>query len=121
MIDTEAFNASVAVAIDAFREFSREAETNLDKALVVSALAVEGDAKKLAPVDTGRLGASITHRLGDGFAEVGLNTEYAPYQEFGTSNMPAHPFLTPAFEGNKEKIKTYLANAIKKAAENAGR
>ena len=57
-------------------------------------------AKRLAPVDTGRLRSSIVNELGrDGrglVARVGTNVEYAPYLELGTRRMSARPFLRPA-------------------------
>lgn len=70
------------------------------KELARRAIRVESAAKRLAPVDTGRLRSSITWRLERDsaglMAVVGTNVHYAPYQEFGTSRMPAHPFLRPA-------------------------
>lgn len=64
------------------------------------ALKVERRAKRLCPVDTGRLRASITHvlvRSGHGIeARVGTNVDYAVHVEFGTSRAPAQPFLRPA-------------------------
>lgn len=69
-------------------------------ALARAAVTVEGAAKRLCPVDTGRLRASITHRLGEDaespFAEVGTDVEYAAYVEFGTSRTRAQPYLRPA-------------------------
>jgi hypothetical protein len=60
-----------------------------------STLAVESKAKKLAPVDRGRLRASITpevRTLAAGVVRgvVGSNLKYAPYQELGT-----RPFRAP--------------------------
>lgn len=70
------------------------------KDLARRAIKVESAAKRLAPVDTGRLRSSVTHELGadsDGLvARVGTNVHYAVHQEFGTSRMSAHPFLRPA-------------------------
>lgn len=70
------------------------------KTLVRRAIQVDRAAKRLAPVDTGRLRSSINWRIErDPFglrAVVGTNVHYAVYQEFGTSKMPAHPFLRPA-------------------------
>lgn len=64
------------------------------------ALKVERLAKQLAPVDTGRLRASITHEMGrdaEGLYElIGSNTEYAIYQELGTRFQTGTPFLRPA-------------------------
>ncbi|MDD5510908.1 MAG: HK97 gp10 family phage protein [Dehalococcoidales bacterium] len=89
-------------------EINARLKSNMTKACLL----VERDAKINAPVDTGRLRASITNRLevekDQLIGIVGTNVEYAPYQEFGTSKMPAHPFLYPALEANKSKIKGLL-------------
>ncbi len=52
--------------------------------LMRSALTVEVEAKRRAPVDTGRLRSSITHNVRPTEAIVGSNVAYAPYVEFGT-------------------------------------
>jgi HK97 gp10 family phage protein len=101
-----------------FSELRKEAENGLEEALVKSALFVERDAKINAPVDTGRMRASISH-TNEGFGtdnpsvQVGTNVKYAPAVEFGTSKKPAKPFLFPAFNGNKQKILKELAKALK--------
>lgn len=57
-------------------------------------------AKRLAPVDTGRLRSSITHsieRERDGLVGiVGTDVDYAAFVELGTSRAAAKPFLRPA-------------------------
>lgn len=69
-----------------------------------TALAIEADAKALAPVDTGNLRSSISTALtGDGrtgsmSAEVGPTAEYGIYQEYGTSTQPGTPSLGPAYD-----------------------
>ena len=101
-----------------FSELSKDATNNIEEALVRSALFVERDAKLNAPVDTGRLRASISH-TNEGFETnnpsvmVGSNISYGQAVEFGTSKKPAHPFLFPAFNGNKQKILKELAKALK--------
>lgn len=69
------------------------------------ALQVDAAAKRLCPVDTGRLRSSITSEIGqDGqglVAAIGTNVEYAPYIELGTSRMAAQPFLLPALEAGQ--------------------
>lgn len=61
---------------------------------------IERRAKRLAPVDTGRLRSSITHTVeqtGDGvLVTVYSDVEYAPYVEAGTRHQEAQPFLRPA-------------------------
>jgi HK97 gp10 family phage protein len=72
------------------------------KALTKRAISTVRHAKRLAPVDTGRLRSSITHEVGgdsEGIAaRVGTNVEYAPHLEYGTSRMKARPFLRPALQ-----------------------
>lgn len=87
-----------------------------------AALAIEADAKALAPVDTGALRASISSSFtGDGrggamTAEVGPTVSYAVFQEFGTSVMAAQPFMGPAFDrqvgGYSDALASLLAEQI---------
>lgn len=59
-------------------------------------------ATSLAPVDTGRLQASITyvitHDARGIVGIVGTNVTYALYVELGTYKMAAQPFLRPALD-----------------------
>jgi HK97 gp10 family phage protein len=104
-----------------FSEISKNVETEIEQALVNSALIVERDAKLNCPVDSGRLRQSITHRLIDegsnSVAEVGTNVKYGKMVEFGTSKQSAQPFLFPAYNNNKQKILKELAKAFKKGAD----
>ncbi|MFZ5688673.1 MAG: HK97-gp10 family putative phage morphogenesis protein [Bacillota bacterium] len=102
-----------------FAQASEQATNAAEKALLKGALLVERDAKQNTPVDTGRLRASITHRLsGAGtervVVEIGTATEYAPFVEFGTTKMTAQPFLNPALKANKDKVKQMVADAVRK-------
>ena len=100
----------------------------------------EGYAKDLAPVDTGNLRNSISHKVDDGEPAVyiGSNTSYAPYVELATGiyaeggrptpwvyqdengnwhwtrGNKAQPFLKPAVA---DHTKTY-SNIIKDEMEN---
>jgi len=99
------------------------------KRLHRAAFMVEADAKRLCPVDTGRLRASISTRvdaknfialvgiehgraigkLGAGdarlIADVGPDVHYARWVEMGTVNQAPQPYLRPALEKNKPAIK----------------
>jgi HK97 gp10 family phage protein len=81
------------------------------------AFRIERTAKRLAPVDTGRLRASITTELKRLAAEVGTDVEYAPYQEFGTYKMDANPYLRPALNKHKDDFIRSLKSAIRQAAQ----
>ncbi|MHB0968102.1 MAG: HK97-gp10 family putative phage morphogenesis protein [Bellilinea sp.] len=96
---------------------------------------IEKRAKELAPKDTGALRNSIytVTQKEDGYgkaqsatksansgvttnphptpsgniiANVGPCVDYAEYQEFGTSKMAAHPYLTPAVEEIAQKYNS---------------
>ena len=49
---------------------------------------------------------------------VGSNVEYAAYQELGTVNMTANPYLRPAVEENKDWYQRVLDGELKKALTN---
>lgn len=46
-------------------------------------------------------------------AEVGPETEYSPYPEYGTRFMSAQPFVRPAFNEQKEKFKRDMSKLVK--------
>jgi HK97 gp10 family phage protein len=92
-------------------------------------LVVEGQAKELCPVDTGRLAGSITTQAVDKGTSpklpatsedlikkpteanevlVGTPVEYGPYMEFGTIKTDAQPFLRPALDLAQGKVLTIV-------------
>jgi len=80
-----------------------------DKFLPQAAKIVEAEAKRRAPVDTGRLRSSINSGVSGDVAKVGTDVEYAPYMEYGTSRFPTgKPFLRPALDvSRKALVKLY--------------
>jgi len=91
---------SVVINQAALAELYRSEDGAVSRSLVAIAQAVETEAKSLAPVRTGKLRDSITHRLerdGDELAAiVGSPVPYASVVEMGTVHASAQPFLTPA-------------------------
>lgn len=85
------------------------------------ALEMEGIAKENSPVDTGNLRSKIYgesgKKNGDIIARVGTNTEYASFQEFGTSKMEAQPFIRPA----RDEMQRESANIVKKHMKGVGK
>ena len=102
-------------------EVKKIAERLAEKSSFEIGLFVEGQAKLLAPVDTGRLKGSITtvsgmgqrtkpsgkgSDAGDTIAQpkdknetyVGTPVSYAPYMEYGTVKTNAQAFLRPALD-----------------------
>jgi HK97 gp10 family phage protein len=101
-----------------------------ERVIVELCIQTAAQAKRLAPVDKGRLRQSIgwrTEKQAEGSLEstpkngqgyVGTNVEYGVYQEFGTRKMDARPFLRPAGAivnrpGKiKEILETYASQEI---------
>ena len=75
-------------------------------------LMVERDAKKLCPVDTGRLRSSITHEIKGLTGKVGTNVEYARAVELGTEKQSPQPYLRPALHANEKKILALFRKII---------
>ena len=102
-----------------FTDNSKEVSDNIKAALLrgleTCGLAAEGYAKKLVPVDTGNLRNSVTHDVDDGEPAVyiGTNVEYAPYQELGTINMDANPFLKPAVADHANTYRKIIEKELK--------
>ena len=84
------------------------------------------DAEANVAVDTGMLQQSIVHgsdvvyNTDSVTGIVGTSAYYAIYQEMGTVNMAAHPFLMPALNANKSTFEQLarkeLETAIKRTA-----
>lgn len=64
---------------------------------------------------TGTTKRSIGLEIADGgmAAEVGPETEYSPYLEYGTRFMDAQPFVRPAFNEQKAKFKSDLQKLMR--------
>jgi HK97 gp10 family phage protein len=106
----------------ALLQVTQEGRKTVQREVLRATLAVQRRAKERCPVDTGRLRNSIAVELEDGGMNgaVGTNVEYAPFVEFGTSRMPAQPYLLPAFEEERavfiERLKRELGEAFVKAS-----
>ncbi len=125
-------------ALKALEDYKDTKTERLEEATQQATIDVQRDAKKNAPVDTGRLRSSI-HRTSNNLnGTVFTNVEYAPYIEFGTGsmvdvpegledyamqfkgegkrqvNMPSQPFLFPAWEKHRaeyiRKVKKILSS-----------
>ncbi len=82
-----------------------------------AALGTEGDAKQLAPVDTGFLRNSIQANPSATEAnlksETNVAAEYGINVELGTVKMAAQPFISPAFETNRTEALNDLKKVLK--------
>lgn len=94
-------------------EFLQEVADKIPVALEECGLVAEGYAKRLCPVDTGRLRNSITHTTEENTAYVGTNVEYAPYVEMGTTRTRAQPFIKPALADNVDVYKGIIERHLR--------
>lgn len=108
-------NGYVEVRQNNIKQFLSAMNGAKAKGLETIGLLAEGYAKKLCPVDTGRLRDSITHVQSGNDEYIGTNVEYGPYVEMGTSKQVAQPYLRPAATEHASQYKS----AMKSALENA--
>ena len=116
---TDSDIAGLEVVEDNTDVFLRELPIAIARALEEIGLVAEGYAKRLCPVDTGRLRNSITHSIDTSSmsAIIGTNVEYGPYVELGKNAAnEGRGFLRPAASDHS---KTYR-DIVKKHLENAG-
>ena len=92
-------------------------------ALRATALIPLNVAKELVPVDTGTLERSIHQEdvQGQLAVTVGTDVPYAEHVEFGTSKMPARPYLRPALDENKGAMVKEFGEALEDIVEAAFR
>lgn len=107
-------------------------EGAVKKGLEVCGGKAETYAKKLCPVDTGRLRASITHQPeGWDTQLIGTNVEYAPFVELGHHQevgryvpaigkrlvndwVPPKPYLRPAIEEHMTEYQNVINQELSK-------
>lgn len=121
-------------------KFNAIANINVAKAVKKATTFVQGQAKELAPFDTGRLKGSIRMKVdvkdSNVIGKVYTNLEYAQYLEFGTGisgdgsypyspdglnltykkdwkGMKARPYMYPALKGAENYVKTMINEEIK--------
>lgn len=98
----------VLKAEDHSQEIVEAMQTAIARALYKIGLAAEGFAKKLCPVDTGRLRNSITFDMDGTSVYIGTNVEYAEYVENGTSKRKATPYLVPAATEHMSEYRSII-------------
>lgn len=76
---------------------------------------MQGKADFKKGYQTGTTKRSIRLEVKDsGFtAEVGPETEYSPYLEYGTRFMDAQPFVRPAYEEQKAQFKSDMQKLVR--------
>lgn len=111
--------------LDRLTELERKGSKIENQALLKAAEPILSDAISNAPVRTGKgragLKTSRPRSKGDTkYVLIGIDKGdiseifYMKFHEFGTSKMPAKPFLEPAYEKNKDKAVGILKEEFRK-------
>lgn len=96
----------ISETITKLQAFGKDIEKKIDLELEAIAFQVEGDAKKLAPKNFGKLAQSISHKKVKSLVwKVTVNEIYGPYMEFGTGAKVRVPVefaeMAKSFQGKK--------------------
>lgn len=110
----------ISVKIEGLEEFQKlmaqmpdRVQKGLSEAIKKSIFLIEGQAKQNAPVDTGRLRASILTELHPLTASVMPTVNYAIYVHEGTRFMRGRPFLGDAVQQTQDEISDIFSEALK--------
>ena len=90
-------------------------ENAVERGLEAIGLMAEGHAKKITPVDTGRLRNSISHAVKDNAAYIGTNVEYATYVEAGARGRDGKHMLQRAATEHADEYKRLMEDSMKNA------
>jgi len=104
--------------ISELRKFGKDADKMIDAETEAIAFQIEGDAKKLAPKNFGKLAQSISHSKPKPLQrKVTVNELYGAYMEFGTGtkvNVPSEfKEMANSFKGAKQGTFKQGLEAIK--------
>jgi HK97 gp10 family phage protein len=114
MIKLKLDEAQLRRALNNIDKYSKEVQDGVAKQIAKSTLTIESNAKRNAPVDTGRLRSSIASEITRTRGGVGVGVKYATFIEFGTYKMAAKPFLFPAWNMERPKFIESLRIILKK-------
>ncbi len=87
------------------KEAMRSVRSTMAKRHDAAGFVVSNAAKKNAPVDTGRLRASIVHDADADGVVIGTNISYGIFQERGTRHQEGTPFLLPGAVESIPKLR----------------
>lgn len=92
----------VTIVSNRFPELARKLPQAARQIVTETTAEVEEYAKTVVPVDTGALRASIQSEVTGTEGTVYTDQSYAEFVEFGTVNMAAQPYMTPAGEAARQ-------------------
>ncbi len=113
-----------AAVSEGLADIANAVRHNLTAALVLEAEALQTEAKRRCPVDTGTLRDSIhaaVQARGEGAqATIGSGLEYAAAVELGTLKRLPRPYLAPAFRARRSALIGRVRQAVRHALKREG-
>ena len=102
-----------------YKDNSEQVLSAIEKAikngLEAIGLTAEGHAKKITPVDTGRLRNSMAHAVDDDAAHIGTNTSCAIFVETGARGRSGVHMLQRAASEHADEYKRLMEDSMKNA------
>lgn len=109
--------------LEAIQKAGRDIDAATDRALVRGGEVLLEGMKRRVPKDTHNLEEHLVIEgpVRDGnfhYVEVGVSSDaetarYGNAQEFGSSSMPAHPYVRPALDGERRKVNQAIKESLK--------
>ena len=93
---------------------AKQVQTKMDAVARKGAFDILARSRAIVPVDTGYLKGSANVVSPEAHVwAVTYHAHYAKFQELGTRNSPAQPFLRPAFDLVKPEIKAAWTQVLR--------
>jgi HK97 gp10 family phage protein len=103
---------AIGKSYNRFPQIIATLDPRLEEALDLGRQAIASDARSRVHVDSGDLRDSI--HVDDEYIVAGDgDVFYGHYEEFGTVHSPAHPFMVPAAEANRDTVVALAAAALR--------
>jgi len=108
----------VAETIRKIKSYGEEAKNQIENETKAIAFQIEGDAKRMAPANFGKLRQSISHlKVSDGKYKITVNEYYGAYMEFGTGTKVSVPNefknMANSFRGQRQGTYAQGLDSIK--------
>jgi HK97 gp10 family phage protein len=103
------------------RSLDSAMQRHVHRKLVSLGADIATEARRLAPMRTGRLRSSIFSRVRQWMLVVGATAPYAWFVEFGTRYMEPRKFLWRAIQCYLPQLKTIIGEAVGQSIEEARR
>lgn len=87
-------------------------DDGVNKRLSASGILVQNEARRLCPVDTGRLRSSITNEPLEDSVIIGTNVEYGPVIELGSAFQSAQPYLRPGLMNSLPALRALWGSPL---------